>query len=73
MSEDEVIKALREEYKNRANRLAWAILALRDAMGNESFASRDEIRCSDCTVHLMVFVDPKKKGAKRFEGGQEDK
>ena len=49
---------------SKANELAEAILALCDAQGGKSFASRDEIRFSDCTVHLMVFVDPKRKGGR---------
>ncbi len=62
MNESDAIKELRGNYKRCANELAKAILALCDAQGCKSFASRDEIRWSDCTVHLMVFVDPKRKG-----------
>ena len=60
--ENDAIKELRENYKRRAKELAEAILALCDAQGCTSFASRDEIHYSDATIHLMVFVDPKKKG-----------
>ena len=64
MGESDAIKELRGNYKRRANELAEAILALCDVQGCKSFASRDEIRFSDATVHLMVFVDPKRKGGK---------
>lgn len=64
MGESDAIKELRGNYKRRANELAEAILALCDAQECKSFASRDEIRFSDATVHLMVFVDPKRKGGK---------
>lgn len=64
VGEIDAIKELRGNYKRRANELAEAILALCDAQRCKSFASRDEIRFSDCTVHLMVFVDPKRKGGR---------
>ena len=64
MSESDAIKELRGNYKRRANELAEAILALGDALECKGFASRDEIRFSNATVHLMVFVDPKRKGGR---------
>lgn len=66
MKEDKAIKELREEYKHRAYQLADAILALCDAKGEKDFASRDEVHWSDRTVHIMVFVDPKKKQRCRY-------
>lgn len=64
VGESDAIKELRGNYKRRANELAEAILALSDAQECKSFASRDEIRFSDATVHLMVFVEPKRKGGR---------
>lgn len=64
MGESDAIKELRGNCKRRVKELAEAILALCDAQGCKGFASRDEIRFSDCTVHLMVFVDPKRKGGR---------
>ena len=57
------IEELRKEYKSLTHDLACAILELADAQGCKSFASRDEVRWSDRTVHIMVFVDPKKASA----------
>ena len=57
------IEELRKEYKSLTHDLAYAILKLADAQRCKSFASRDEVRWSDCTVHIMVFVDPRKASA----------
>ena len=64
MGESDAIKELRGDYERRAGDLAAAVLALSDAQECKSFASRVEIRFSDATVHLMVFVDPKRKGGR---------
>ena len=61
--EELAIEELRKEYKSRTHDLAYAILKLADAQGCKRFASCDEVRWSDCTVHIMVFVDPKKASA----------
>ena len=68
MEDDEAIEELRGEYKHRVTQLAEAILALCDAKGEKGFASRDEVRWSDCTVHIMVFVEKKKRQRRPRKG-----
>jgi hypothetical protein len=64
----DAIEELRQEYRRRASDLALAIRDLADAQGREVLASRDEVRFSDCTVHIMVFVEPKKRKRLAKEG-----
>ena len=54
----DAIEELRQEYRCRVSDLALAIRDLADAQGREVFASRDEVRFSDRTVHIMAFVEP---------------
>ena len=68
MKEDKAIEELRGEYKHRVTQLAEAILALCDAKGEKGFASRDEVRWSDCTVHIMAFVEKKKRQRRPRKG-----
>jgi hypothetical protein len=72
MKEDKAIEELRGEYKHRVTQLAEAILALCDAKGEKSFASRDEVRWSDCTVHIMVFVEKKQRCRHRAKRNHPD-
>ena len=58
------INTLRSQYEVLVHRLAERTLALADAQGVRNFAAHDQVKWSDCTVHIMVFVEPKNEEAR---------